>query len=85
MYRLCMMNKILHGLVDLNIHKYLQFSKEKRTRNSHAYINSRCPLALRMPKKFSFFLRSSRKWNQLPAEVVLSPPLTVFKEKATTL
>ena len=35
--RLCKMYKIIHGLVDLNIHNYLQFSKETRTRNSHAY------------------------------------------------
>ena len=32
------MYKIIHELVDLNIHNYLQFSKETRTRNSHAYI-----------------------------------------------
>ena len=29
--------KIIHELVDLNIHNYLQFSKETRMRNSHAY------------------------------------------------
>ena len=27
---------------------------------------------------------TSREWNKFPAEVVLSPSLTVFKEKATT-
>ena len=31
------MYKIIHELVDLNIHNYLQFFKETRTRNSHAY------------------------------------------------
>ena len=31
------MYKIIYGLVDLNIHNNLQFSKETRTRNSHAY------------------------------------------------
>ena len=35
--RLCKMYKIIHGLVDLNIYNYLQFSKETRTCNSHVY------------------------------------------------
>ena len=35
--RLCKMYKIIHGLVDLNIHNYLQFSKETITWNSHVY------------------------------------------------
>ena len=46
-------------------------------------INSRRPLALRMPLNSHFFPRTSREWNQLPAEVVVSPSLAVFKEKAT--
>ena len=31
----CMMYKTIHGLVGLNIHNYLQFSEETRTRDSH--------------------------------------------------
>ena len=81
--RLCMMYKIIHGLVDLNIHNYLQFSKEKRTRNSHAY-KFQTPFCSKNALKFSFFPKTSREWNQLPAEVVLSPSLAVFKEKAAT-
>ena len=81
--RLCMMNKIIHGLVDLNIHNYLQFSKETRTRNSHAY-KFQTPFSYKNALKFSFFPRTSREWNQLPAEVVLSPSLAVFREKAAT-
>ena len=30
----CMMYKTIHGLVGLNIHNYLQFSEETRTRDS---------------------------------------------------
>ena len=46
--RLCMMYKIIHGLVDLNMHNYLQFSKE----HEHATvmsINFIHPLAPKMP------------------------------------
>ena len=78
-----MMYKIIHELVDLNIHNYLQFSKERRTRNSHAY-KFQMPFVSKNSLKFSFFLRSSSEWNQLPAEVMLSPSLAMFKEKATT-
>ena len=77
------MYKIIHELVDLNIHNYLQLSKETRTRNSHAY-KFQMPFSSKNAIKFSFFPRSSREWNQLPAEVMLSPSLAVFKEKATT-
>ena len=42
------------------------------------------PFSSKNALKFSFLLRTSKEWNQLPAEVVLSPSLTVFKEKATT-
>ena len=76
-----MMYKIIHELVDLNIHNYLQFSKETRTRNSHAY-KFQMPFISKNALKFSFILRSSSEWNQLPAVVMLSPSLAVFKEKA---
>ena len=76
-----MMYKIIHELVDLNIHNYLQFSKETRKRNSHAY-KFQMPFISKNALKFSFILRSSSEWNQLPAVVMLSPSLAVFKEKA---
>ena len=79
-----MMNQIIHGLVDLNTHKYLHFSKETRTLNTHAY-KFQPPFSSKNALKFSFFPRTSREWNQLPAEVVLSLSLAEFKEKATTL
>ena len=77
------MYKIIHELVDLNIHNYLQFSKETRTRNSHAY-EFQMPFSTRNALKLSFFRWSSREWNQLPEEVMLSSSLAVFEEKATT-
>ena len=83
LYRLCMMNKIIHGLVDLNIHKCLLFSKETRTLNTYAY-QFQTPFNSKNALKFAFFART-REWNKLPAEVVLSPSLPVFKDKATTL
>ena len=81
-----MMNKIIHGLVDLNIHKCLHFSKETRTLNTHAY-KFQTPFSSKNAIKFSFFPTTSREWNKLPAEVVLSTSLPVFKEEfeATTL
>ena len=50
MYRLSVMNKIIYGVVDLNLsmHSYLQSSKETRTLTVMR-INSILPLALRMP------------------------------------
>ena len=48
------MYKIIHGLVDLNIHNYLQFSKETRTRNSRAY-KFQMPFSSKNALKFSFF------------------------------
>lgn len=85
-YRLCMMNKTIHGLFDLNVRNCLQFSTETRTLNSHAYkFQTRRAFSCKNALKFSFFPRTSRESNQLPAEVVLSLSLAVFKEKATTL
>ena len=52
--RLCMMYKFIPGLVDLNIHNYLQFSTETRTRNSHAYKFQK-PFSSKNALKFSFF------------------------------
>ena len=48
-----MMYKIIYGLADLNMHNYLQFSKETRT-GTVMRINSRRPLAPRMPLKSPF-------------------------------
>ena len=45
-------------------------------------INPDTPFSSKNALKFSFFPWTSREWNQLPAEVVLSPSLAVFKEKA---
>ena len=109
---LCMMNKTIHGLLDLNIHSYLQFSKETRTLNSHAQkfqtpfssfsnpvltslvmcswsLSSKCAEELwveiafssKNALKFSYIPRTSREWNKLPAEVVLSPSLPVSRRK----
>ena len=48
------MYKIIHGLVDLNIHNYLHLSKETRTRNSRAY-KFQMPFSSKNALKFSFF------------------------------
>ena len=107
-----MMNKTIHGLLDLNIHSCLQFSKETRTLNSHAQkfqtpfspfsnpvltslvmcswsLSSKCAEELwveiafssKNALKFSYIPRTSREWNKLPAEVVLSPSLPVSRRK----
>ena len=78
-----MMNKIINGLVHLNIHKCLLFSKETRTLNTYAY-KFQTPFSSKNALKYAFFPRT-REWNKLPAEVVLSLSLAEFKEKATTL
>ena len=48
------------------------------------HINAQTPFSSKNALKFSFFPRTSREWNQLPAEVVFSPSLAVFKEKMIT-
>ena len=62
--RLRMMYKIIHGLVDLNVHNYLQFSKETRTRNSRAY-KFQMPFSSKNALKFSFFLIKDLKGVEL--------------------
>jgi hypothetical protein len=78
--RLTMMYKISHNLVDFNTDQYLKLHPESRTRGSH-------PLKYQIPKatkdvfKYSYFPRTIREWNKLPAELVLSSSLDEFKTK----
>ncbi len=78
--RLSMMYKISHNLVDFNTDQYLKLHPESRTRGSH-------PLKYQIPKatkdvfKYSYFPRTIREWNKLPAELVLSSSLDEFKTK----
>ena len=81
-----MMSKIIHGLVDMNVHDYLQLSKETRTQNSHAYKFQTPFSSIRMCSNSPFSQETlGSQWNQLQAELVLSPSLAVFKKKVTTL
>ena len=80
----CMMYKTIHGHVGLNIHNYLQFSEETRTRNSHAY-TFQTPFSSKNALKILLFPGDLKRMGPAPSEgSVVSPSLAVFKEKATT-
>ena len=67
--RLTVMYKLSHNLVDITTEEYLIPNSEKRTRNSHAF-KYRLPEVSKDVFKFSFFPRSIREWNSLPADLV---------------
>ena len=74
-----MMYKIIHELVEL-----FPVLQRKHEHVTVMRINSRCPLALRMPLNSPFSRGPLGSGIRLPAKVTLSPSLAVFKERATT-
>ena len=76
--RLTVMYKLSHNLVDITTEEYLIPNSEKRTRNSHAF-KYRLPEVSKDVFKFSFFPRSIREWNSLPADLVNCKSLPDFK------
>ena len=78
MYRLTLMYKLSHNLVDINTEEHLIPNSELRTRNSHAF-KYRMPKVSKDVFKFSFFPRSITEWNSLPADLVNCKSLSDFK------
>ena len=70
-----MLYRIQHGLVDIPKEKYLH-SRDSRTRGQHRFFQERI---YDDNYKNSFFPRTVRDWNQLPARVVLATSLEEFR------
>ena len=73
--RLSMLYRIQHGLVDIPKEKYLH-SSDSRTRGQHRFFQERIQDD---SYKNSFFPRTVRDWNQLPARVVSATSLEEFR------
>lgn len=80
MTRLNLLNKISSGQIDIDVNSYLQPQSEVRTRGSHRYMY-RQDKATKNIYFYSFFSRTIRLWNKLPAEIVESNALAVFYSK----
>ena len=81
--QLTMMFKIIHDLVDIPQEEYLTpASKRTRTRHSHKFrqIPASSDYYLN-----SFFPKTVRLWNSLPATVADAPSLVLFKRELSTL
>ena len=76
--RLCMLYKIMNGLLAVSLPTYFQ-QTTSRTRHSQSH-----PLAIRQIHtsfnfyKYSFFPLAVWQWNRQPSNVVLLPTLTQF-------
>jgi hypothetical protein len=76
--RLSMMYKIHHGLVGIQKDRYCTPPARKTRSAPHAYI---IPSSTREYHSMSFFPRTIREWNILPAVVAEAPTLTTFKTR----
>ena len=76
--RLTLMYKLGHNLVDITTEEHLIPNSEKRTHNNHAY-KYRMPEVSKDVFKFSFFPRSIKEWNSLPADLVNCKSLSDLK------
>ena len=70
-FRLTLMYKINHGLIDIDSREYLIHHPESRTRGSRQF-KFRVPYASKDIFKFSFFPRTIADWNCLPEAIVSS-------------
>ena len=80
MFRLTILYKMSRGLIDIDVNNYLLPHTELRTRGSHNY-KYRLDKATKDVYFYSFFPRTIRLWNSLPAELVESCSLSTFKSK----
>ena len=81
--RLCMLYKIIHGYVLLPHQEHLTpLNRSSRLHHNQAYI---IPYSKTEYHQFSFYPRTIRLWNIIPAEIVYLPNLDQFKQKVTQL
>jgi hypothetical protein len=75
-----MFYKIHHGLVNIQFRSIVQ-TAPFLGRHDHQ-LKFTIPVTSIDPYKYSFYPRSIRLWNQLPAATVMSPSIAAFKETA---
>ena len=80
MIRLNLLYKMSRKQNDIDVNNYLQPHSEVRTLGSHRY-RRRQDKATKNTYFYSFFPRTIRLWNTLPAEIVESNSLAVFNSK----
>ena len=76
--RLCLFNKIVHGLVALPLTDYIQYSN-RFSRYCHSMTFRQVSTSTDY-YKYSFFLQAIVQWNALPQSVASSQSLDVFKK-----
>ena len=77
--RLALSYKIVHHLIAVP-HDDILRKADSRTRSSHNY-KYRTLRSYKDPYKFSFFLRTILEWNPLPAGIVHSDTIDIFKNR----
>jgi len=75
MTRLTLLYKMSRGQIDIDVNTYLHPHTELRTRGSHNY-RYRQDKATKDTYFYSFFPRTIRLWNSLPAKIAESNSLT---------
>ena len=68
------------GEIDIDTDSFLRPHAESRTRSSHSY-RYRQGKATKNLYFYSFFPRTLRQWNNLPADIVESNSLSQFQSK----
>ena len=79
-FRLTLMYKLTHGLIDIDRRKYLIQHSESRKRGGHQF-KFRAPYANKDVFKFSFVPKTIADWNYFPEAIVSSISLEPFKYK----
>ena len=80
MTRLTLLYKMSRGEIDIDADSFLRPHAESRTRASHSY-RYRQDKATKNLYFYSFFPRTLRQWNNLPADIVESNSLSQFQSK----
>ena len=83
MSRLVLLYKMSRGQIDIDTDAYLHPNTELRTRASHNYRYLQ-DKATKNTYFNSFFPRTIRHWNSLPAEIVETNSFEVFKTKLSS-
>ena len=78
--RLSLLYKMQHGLVDVDTSSYLQ-QGDSRTRGSRGFFQERINSEVDYN---SFFPRTIREWNSLPADVTAATSLEEFRSSLTS-
>ena len=82
--RLILMYKIVHELVAVNTEDLGLMAADSRTRASHSYKLRQSP-SLTSELRYSFAIRTTPEWNNLPALVAEADSLGIFKSQLSAM